>query len=759
MQLKRELPRFPEDWPVDGPIDLALHDLPHGSSTTEWWYLNTHLEAADGRRFSLFAAFFRVLVKIHPDGRREYSHSLTWALTDPERQEYHSHGLVEAAAPRIGLEQINAGRGSKDERLNRAVREVLEKGRVPRPDRVLPGDVTVSFESLRLDYGLGRLHKDEAGNYHLFLRADEGPRAPLVVELTFSPRKGPVRHGDNGLVRGTHDEDMFYYFLPRCEVTGRLTLEGTPTALTGSGWYDHEFGRPPPERDTSQKRDGGTIAGGADMLAWNWLALQLDDGSELTAYELLTGDTMAPIGRCAVMVDPAGQREAFSEFTLSAHEDWQSTRTFERYPTRFVLELPGGAGSLEVKAAFADQEFVTVMSKPAFWEGRCEVTGTLSGRPVSGIGYLERSGFCEADTLDDFFKGVGRAVRASVREFAPLELSYEHALKLVTSPGRESALDGVDLAQLSRTLIAPVREITDRGGKAWRSYAALACCEVVGGDSRKFAQWLAFPELMHTGSLIVDDVQDKSTIRRGGQAAHLKYGEAIAVNAGTAAYFLGERLLTRSLLSDADKLRVYDLYFEALRAGHAGQAIDLDGLGGYVLGALDRGDVETLERRVLAIHRLKTAAPAAALARMGGIAGGGSAEQVEGVGQYFDSLGLAFQIIDDVLNLRGFERELKQRGEDISQGKLTLPVVKALARLEPDASRALWLTVASQPTDPAVVAEAIDRIEKCGALDACVVQARGLLEDAWRRLDPLVEESQTKVMLRAFGWYVLERHY
>jgi geranylgeranyl pyrophosphate synthase len=144
---------------------------------------------------------------------------------------------------------------------------------------------------------------------------------------------------------------------------------------------------------------------------------------------------------------------------------------------------------------------------------------------------------------------------------------------------------------------------------------------------------------------------------------------------------------------------------------------------------------------------------------MGGIAGGGSAEQVEGVGQYFDSLGLAFQIIDDVLNLRGFERELKQRGEDISQGKLTLPVVKALARLEPDASRALWLTVASQPTDPAVVAEAIDRIEKCGALDACVVQARGLLEDAWRRLDPLVEESQTKVMLRAFGWYVLERHY
>jgi geranylgeranyl pyrophosphate synthase len=304
-----------------------------------------------------------------------------------------------------------------------------------------------------------------------------------------------------------------------------------------------------------------------------------------------------------------------------------------------------------------------------------------------------------------------------------------------------------------------VREITDRGGKAWRSYAALACCEVVGGDSRKFSHWLAFPELMHTGSLIVDDVEDKSTIRRGGPTAHLKYGEAIALNAGTAAYFLGEQLLTRSLLSDADKLRIYDLYFQALRAGHAGQAIDLDGLSCDVPAALDWGDLDVLEQRVLAIHRLKTAVPAASLARMGAIAGGGTPEQVEGLGTYFDSLGLAFQIIDDVLNLRGFEGDLKQRGEDITHGKLTLPLVKAFGRLDADARWALWNTVAAHPSDPAVVAGAIERIEQCGALDACVTQARELIESAWRRLDPLIDESQSKVMLRAFGWYVLERHY
>src|SRR5439155_424126 len=144
-----------------------------------------------------------------------------------------------------------------------------------------------------------------------------------------------------------------------------------------------------------------------------------------------------------------------------------------------------------------------------------------------------------------------------------------------------------------------------------------------GGDSRKFAEWLAMPELIHVGSLIIDDVEDESSVRRGGPTAHLVFDEAIAINAGTASYFMGERLLTRSLVKDADKLRIYDLYFEAMRAGHAGQALDLDGLHRFVPEVLETGDARMLEKRVAAIHRLKTAAPASALARMGAVAGGG----------------------------------------------------------------------------------------------------------------------------------------
>src|SRR5207237_565922 len=144
----------------------------------------------------------------------------------------------------------------------------------------------------------------------------------------------------------------------------------------------------------------------------------------------------------------------------------------------------------------------------------------------------------------------------------------------------------------------------------------------------------------HVGSLIVDDVQDRSEVRRGKPAAHVIYGDAIAINAGTACYFMGHGLLRGSDVSNAVKLRLYDTYFEALRAGHAGQAFDIDGLDSEMPKIVEQGDGSYAERRVLAVHRLKTAAPAGALARMGALVGGGSEEQIEGVGQFFESVGL-----------------------------------------------------------------------------------------------------------------------
>lgn len=773
---------FPADWPQDGPIDLTVHDLPHHSSTTEWWYMNSHLKLADERVFSVFASFFRIMIGHDKETKApKYAHSLTWALIEPGKQEYHAISLVDKQAPEIGQEKLKRGEGTRDKRLRRAMKEVLDKGNVPYPDQIMKRDPIVGLEQLHLDFDGNSYRKIEPGRYELSLYSDHHK---VGCKLTFELNKPPIRHGDNGVVKGAAGEDMFYYFIPRCTVSGELILEDQlhPVA-SASGWYDHEFGVPLKQKpetegaevaakapDTSAETPEGeaseTAEGGQELthdktdVAWNWVSVQFTDGHELTAYDLFDLKKKESLGSFCVVIDQKGNQSTYNEFSFTPEDSWTSTRTFHQYPTKWTLKVPEPGYELEIQGAMPDQEFITLISKPSFWEGRIEAKGTLKGEAVGGTGFVERSGFHEVETLDQFFIEVGKETRKSVRGLIPFDPSFKQVLQLIAEDDRPDLMEGVDLGQFERTMIKPVREITDRGGKSWRSYAALACCDVVGGDSRKYVEWLAMPELMHVGSLIVDDVQDKSTWRRGGESCHLIYGEPLAINAGTACYFMGQKLLSnRDNTTAEDQLKLYDLYFMALRAGHAGQALDLEGPYDIMEYVVETGDNEELIKRVLAVHKLKTALPAGALARMGGVAGRGTKEQIDAVGFFFESVGLAFQIIDDVLNLRGFRKELKSRGEDIMHGKVTLPVAKAMGSLELKDRLWLYETIKSQPTDLDVVASCIEMIESCGALDDCVTQANDLVEEGWKQLDPKVEDSLQKLMLRAFGWYVLERHY
>ena len=740
-------------FPGAGPIDIGHHDLPHPTADTEWWYVNSHVRTADGRSFGVFAAFFRIISAAdEATGKVEYAHSYTWAISDVATARYLGESRVDQRAPQLGLERIENGRGAKDDRLNRAIREILERGVVPTPDRVFDGPVQVASDRLHVQYGNASFEKQADGTYRVRLAHHDKLTA---CDLVFAPNKQPIRHGDDGIVRGNAGEQMFYYFIPRCAVTGSLTIDGETVAVeSGQGWYDHEFGGYVEEQASA----AGEGAGIRD-LGWNWTAIQLDDGTDLTAYEIMDVRSHETVGKWMIAIAPDSKRTSLTDVTFEPVGTWTSHRTFHEYPTSFRLTSPSAGIDLVIEATFADQELITVISKPAFWEGRCTVRGTAYGRPVTGVAYVERSGFENLDTLDDFFSAVGKEVRRSTAQALPLEPTHDELRDLIASEELAHYMEGVDRPQMAETLIKPIREMVDRGGKSWRSYAALACCDVVGGDSRKFSQWLAMPELLHVGSLIVDDVQDKSTVRRGGPACHVTHGEPIAINSGTAAYFLTQNQLHSDELNADQKLRIYDLYFAAMRAGHAGQAIDLGGMAPLMPRVVATGDSKDLVARILACHRLKTAAPAGCLARMGAVAGGGSDEQIAAVGELFEAIGLAFQIMDDVLNLRGFKGNLKQRGEDISNGTVTLPIAIAMSKLPRTDREWLWKTLQSKPTDIATVASAIELVQTCGAINACADLARELVEKGWRKAEPLLEPSLPRVMLRAFGWYVLERHY
>src|SRR5262249_1104745 len=147
------------------------------------------------------------------------------AISDPTGRAYYPESRVDKSAPQMGLERIKHGRGSKDSRLNRAISEILEQGRVPAPDRIFEGDVYVATERLELDYAGARFEKQDDGTYRLRV---QNTRNNTACDLVFTPKKAPIRHGDDGVVKGHGGEDMFYYFIPRCDVSGTVTLRGVP---------------------------------------------------------------------------------------------------------------------------------------------------------------------------------------------------------------------------------------------------------------------------------------------------------------------------------------------------------------------------------------------------------------------------------------------------------------------------------------------------------------------------------------------------
>jgi geranylgeranyl pyrophosphate synthase/predicted secreted hydrolase len=755
-----------EDWPGPGPIDLSVHDAPHASSTLEWWYVNTHLELQSGQKVAVFAAFFRQLAEEGDAVRsRVYTHSVAWGMSLIDERRFVSKVAVDPLAPKVGLDNLDAGVKNDDERVERAYREVLRKGKIPGPTRMFHTAPGVAEQGLSLDYDGDRFEKRADGSYRLVLH---DAVSDCSCELDIVLRKPPTRYGEDGVVHGVSGETMFYYFVPRADVGGSVRIGAAVEPVArGSGWYDHEFGFNDHRPDSGIRRvhpDVGpyndTVPPQRGETCWRWLSLQLDDGSDLSVFFITRRATGEVLDNWTMLVDARGRSSVYRDARIETRELWRSTRTFIEYPVGMRVLVPSAGLDLSVQATFGDQEVITVISEPAFWEGSVKVSGHRHGDAVAGLGWLECKGFGHAD-LDEFYSAVGREVRERLAQTLPLEPGSAATAQMMVRGmgGVVSSNPDLDPDRLARCLVQPIREIADRGGKGWRSYAALACIDVVGGDSRKFLHWLVMPEIVHVGSLIVDDVEDESTLRRGGAACHMLHGIPRAINSGTAAYFLAEPPLDRDDLPAERKLQIYRLYFDALRAGHAGQALDLDDVSELADHAAFTGETRELERHVMAVHKLKTAVPAGMFARAGALLGGGSDAEVEALGAFFEAVGLAFQIIDDVLNVRGFERNLKQRGEDIAQGKLTLPVVKALAQLPTDRRSWLWRTLAARPSDPVVIEEVIEVLETCGALDACTALAQELVEQAWAQLDPVLADSQYKLMFRAFSWYVLERHY
>ncbi len=214
------------------------------------------------------------------------------------------------------------------------------------------------------------------------------------------------------------------------------------------------------------------------------------------------------------------------------------------------------------------------------------------------------------------------------------------------------------------------------GGKRIRPILVMAAADAVGGGHGGAENCACALELIHTYSLIHDDLPalDNDDVRRGRPTCHKMFSEAMAILAGDALLTLAFEVLSR--LPEVEAARRAELVRElAIAAGSAGGMI-----GGQVQDL--EGERQTPSAELLdQIHRAKTGALLRASVRMGAIYGGASDTQLEALSRYGEHAGLAFQIVDDLLDVEQSSEALgKTAGKDLQQQKITFPAVYGLER-------------------------------------------------------------------------------
>ena len=229
-------------------------------------------------------------------------------------------------------------------------------------------------------------------------------------------------------------------------------------------------------------------------------------------------------------------------------------------------------------------------------------------------------------------------------------------------------------------LAAAMRHIVFSGGKRLRPALVLIGCEHVGGREDEAWGAAVAVELIHTSSLLHDDLpcMDDGQLRRGKPCAHRIWGEALALLAGDALLTLAFEVLAARTPPHRPLRELVTTLGQA--AGWAGM------VGGQVRDLAGEGQPPEMER-VRAIHSGKTAALISACFRLGALAGGGSAEAVARLGEAGRDFGLAFQIVDDLLDLQGTTAALgKRAGADSEQCKLTWPAAVGVEASRRDAT-------------------------------------------------------------------------
>ena len=330
-------------------FDFPQDHGPHPAYRQEWWYFTGHLQGAGGERFGFELTFFRFALAPPDAAAVPAVAGSAWRT----REIYMAH---------FAVTDIAGHRFAYVQKLSRAALG-------------LAGAQSAPLKVWVDDWTLGAERTGAAGHWQL-----QATQPGYALRLELAPSGAPVPNGDAGLSVKSAEPGgaSFYYSLPRITVSGTLLRGGTPIAVTGIAWFDHEW---------------GSAALATSQAGWDWFALQLDDGSALMFYALRDRSGARDAHSAGTFIERDGAIRALKsdEVVLAATGSWVSADGV-RYPSGWRIRVPALELDLSAQPQLADQELRTT---PRYWEGAVAVQGTRAGAAAGGRGYVELVGYAQ----------------------------------------------------------------------------------------------------------------------------------------------------------------------------------------------------------------------------------------------------------------------------------------------------------------------------------------------------------------------------
>jgi predicted secreted hydrolase len=210
------------------------------------------------------------------------------------------------------------------------------------------------------------------------------------LDLELTPQKPAIIHGENGVSQKVEGpgKASHYISFTRLDAAGTLSLNGREHKVSGLAWMDHEF---------------STGSMGPGQAGWDWMSIQLDDGSELMLYRMRRKDGSSDPYSSGTFVGPDGKARhlKWPEIVMEPGKVWVSPATGGRYPIAWRVAVPSLNLELTCTARFAAQEVVSERGLgPTYWEGAALYEGRRNGQAIHGTGYLEMTGYDKPIDLD-----------------------------------------------------------------------------------------------------------------------------------------------------------------------------------------------------------------------------------------------------------------------------------------------------------------------------------------------------------------------